>query len=161
LTISQFRKTRREATERTRQQVLRNAEEVCHYCGCQWASEADHVRPDSQGGAPAAGNLVAACFRCNHEKRGRTPAEWKRWRLDHGKAWPPRDCTTVIAELALGMALLDIGDLHSAIAAQDDRVLRHISDIHDRYHAGKPKTLETDRDSLLAVVAEFLAERVA
>jgi len=59
----------------------------CYYCGHRfepgknpYRRELDHVIPLSRGGAHALSNLVAACHRCNHQKRDRTLAEWvSRW----------------------------------------------------------------------------------
>jgi len=51
---------------------------ICLYCGERFrASEltCDHVIPKMQGGQDIWMNVVAACYRCNHRKGGRTPDE--------------------------------------------------------------------------------------
>ena len=50
----------------------------CQYCGRQFPEfklSLDHVVPKSQGGKLAWENVVAACFRCNVAKGGRTPRQ--------------------------------------------------------------------------------------
>ena len=50
----------------------------CQYCGCKAPLSDltyDHVVPRSRGGKTSWTNIVTACFRCNREKRDRTPAE--------------------------------------------------------------------------------------
>jgi 5-methylcytosine-specific restriction endonuclease McrA len=68
-----------------REVVLRDP---CAYCGAA-AVQIDHVIPRSQGGTDARRNFAAACKRCNAEKNGRTPEQWKAWRLTRGRSWPP------------------------------------------------------------------------
>ncbi len=49
---------------------------TCQYCGKKFPSEDltfDHVVPVAMGGQKRWDNIVAACFRCNHKKGGRTP----------------------------------------------------------------------------------------
>src|SRR2546428_11107866 len=51
---------------------------TCQYCGKKFVSEDltfDHVVPVANGGQKRWGNIVAACFHCNHKKSGRTPPE--------------------------------------------------------------------------------------
>lgn len=60
----------------------------CAYCGGA-ATDVDHIVPQSRGGAHRMGNLAPACGRCNSEKSNRTPEEWKAWRLQLGRCWPP------------------------------------------------------------------------
>lgn len=141
-----------------RRQILDNP---CHYCGAYWASEIEHVRPRTQGGADALGNLVAACWRCNAEKSGRTPAEWKAVRDDAGKPWPPANCEYVVLELAMSAGYTDAECelLERALSARDSRLFAVITEIHDRYHAGAPAPAEQDQRAMLAVAYEFAAER--
>jgi 5-methylcytosine-specific restriction endonuclease McrA len=50
----------------------------CQYCGRRFPTEDltfDHVVPVARGGVKKWDNIVTACFRCNHKKGGRTPAE--------------------------------------------------------------------------------------
>jgi 5-methylcytosine-specific restriction endonuclease McrA len=51
---------------------------TCQYCAKKFPSEDltfDHVVPVARGGQKRWDNIVAACFRCNHKKGGRTPEE--------------------------------------------------------------------------------------
>jgi len=48
----------------------------CVYCGAN-ATDLDHVRPLSRGGAHTEENLVAACGPCNKSKNARLLLEWK------------------------------------------------------------------------------------
>ena len=51
----------------------------CRFCGTQtggrWRPTIDHLIPKVIGGGNNIDNLVVACFRCNQQKRGRTPDE--------------------------------------------------------------------------------------
>ncbi|WP_285618353.1 HNH endonuclease [Kineosporia sp. NBRC 101677] len=58
----------------SRRALLTRDGHTCAYCGAR-ASTVDHVLPRSRGGADSWLNTVAACGRCNHRKRDRTPAE--------------------------------------------------------------------------------------
>jgi len=64
----------------------------CAYCGGT-ATAVDHVIPQSRGGAHEMRNLAPACTPCNTEKGNRTPEEWKAWRLNRGRTWPPLPVT--------------------------------------------------------------------
>ena len=49
---------------------------VCMYCGDQFSGKIltrDHIKPRSQGGQDAWGNVITACKACNNLKGGRTP----------------------------------------------------------------------------------------
>lgn len=46
----------------------------CGYCGGS-ANTVDHIHPKSQGGKTTWMNLVACCFRCNQQKKNRTPEQ--------------------------------------------------------------------------------------
>ena len=51
---------------------------TCQYCGKRFPTEDltfDHVVPVARGGRKKLDNIVTACFRCNHRKGGRTPAQ--------------------------------------------------------------------------------------
>jgi 5-methylcytosine-specific restriction endonuclease McrA len=66
----------------------------CQYCGKRPPTEDltfDHVVPVARGGQKRWDNIVAACFRCNHRKGGRTPAEagMKLIRLPKEPEWLP------------------------------------------------------------------------
>lgn len=58
----------------SRKGVLKRDAHSCAYCG-RHATTIDHVLPKSRGGAMAWLNLVAACARCNSNKKNRTPEE--------------------------------------------------------------------------------------
>lgn len=145
-------------TAKARREIL---EEPCHYCGAPWSSEIEHVRPRTQGGADAVGNLVAACYRCNHEKSGRTPAEWKAARLAEGKPWPPPNLTFVVPDLvaAAGFSDDECELLERALHARDSRLFAVISDVHRQHYAGTPGPVEQAQQALLAAAREFAAER--
>ena len=78
---------RRGITPRMRADILHD-DAVCTYCGIGDPSEVDHVVPVSRGGGLDPENLVAACWRCNGEKRDNTPEEWAERRLSDGQPWP-------------------------------------------------------------------------
>lgn len=60
---------------------------TCAYCGRRFQKDSkefsivvDHVVPLARGGDTVVGNLVAACWLCNHSKGERTPEQWQpRW----------------------------------------------------------------------------------
>lgn len=58
----------------SRRGLLRRDRNTCAYCGGH-ATTVDHVLPRSRGGDDSWSNTVAACPRCNHRKRDRTPLE--------------------------------------------------------------------------------------
>lgn len=58
----------------TRRGVLARDQHRCAYCPRR-ADTVDHVVPRSRGGKHRWENVVAACRRCNHRKRDRTPDE--------------------------------------------------------------------------------------
>lgn len=65
---------------RRRRQIFDEADGKCHYCATpltldgKWHVE--HKMPKALGGDNAPGNLVAACVKCNHEKRDKTDLEY-------------------------------------------------------------------------------------
>lgn len=62
----------------TRELLFRRDRMMCAYCGGVFRDEeltADHVHPESRGGAWSWTNLVAACRGCNSRKDNRTPEE--------------------------------------------------------------------------------------
>ena len=72
---------------------------VCTYCGeDNFRMTIDHVTPVSQGGTNDPANLTSACWPCNQEKLSFTLEEWKAWRAETGKPWPPQSKTAFIAE---------------------------------------------------------------
>jgi len=55
--------------------VLRRDDYTCGYCG-RTATTVDHIIPTSKGGGRRDWlNTVAACAKCNHKKRDRTPEQ--------------------------------------------------------------------------------------
>ena len=60
----------------------------CAYCGGV-ATEVDHVTPLARGGTDDLANVVPCCRRCNAEKSDMTPDEWRSWRIEEGRPWPP------------------------------------------------------------------------
>ncbi len=62
----------------TRRSVLIRDRETCQYCGAQPGRAhltIDHVVPRAQGGVTEWGNVVTACYDCNHRKGSRTPQQ--------------------------------------------------------------------------------------
>ncbi len=59
-----------------RASVLAASNYRCGYCGADGPFDLDHVIPVSQGGSHDEENLIAACWRCNRSKGGRTPEAW-------------------------------------------------------------------------------------
>lgn len=58
----------------SRKGVLKRDRHECAYCG-RHATTIDHVVPKSRGGEMCWTNLVAACVRCNANKKALTPNE--------------------------------------------------------------------------------------
>ena len=65
-----------------REKILEKSNGVCHYCGVDLRANhivangerkkklmtVDHVIPKSKGGSNRLYNLVASCYKCNHDK---------------------------------------------------------------------------------------------
>lgn len=49
----------------------------CFYCGSNESIQIDHVIPIARGGRHSIGNLVAACAKCNNQKKARFITEWR------------------------------------------------------------------------------------
>ena len=60
-----------------RLKVLDNGNAVCHWCGVNQATEADHLEPTDNGGTNDISNLVPACKPCN-ARRGQQYATQKQ-----------------------------------------------------------------------------------
>lgn len=61
-----------------RQKVFDRDDNTCQYCGdTKGPFQADHVIPESRGGAATEENLVCACLPCNRSKGAKTPEEWR------------------------------------------------------------------------------------
>ena len=67
-------------------EVWQKTDGVCSYCSTKLnpfdrrarnGFHIDHVIPRVQGGTSAIENLVPACAKCNGDKGGRTPEEWR------------------------------------------------------------------------------------
>ena len=74
------------ATERKKAQELKKSQwwknilgqGLCHYCGKKYSAKEltmDHVVPVARGGKSTKGNCVAACKKCNAEKKLHTPVD--------------------------------------------------------------------------------------
>lgn len=133
-------------------------DEQCRYCGAMWASQIDHVIPVAQGGSSTVSNLAHACLRCNAEKSGRTPAQWKDSRLGRGLSWPPPNCDAVLVEIMLPLDELDFLLVHRASVAEYPPITAAVYEIHDRYYAETPAPPETDRAELLAIATAYVTE---
>jgi hypothetical protein len=146
-------------SKKTTEDLLYRAAWICHYCGAPWAAVADHIRPAAQEGSRDLGNLVAACHRCNSQKSGKTPAEWKAWRLAQGMPWPPPNVADICHDFFKTIPEEHHEAVDLAYRAGDSRVW----DFHDRmvrrYHKGETPDFDRDRAELLPIVAEFMAER--
>ena len=62
----------------TKAKLLRRDRHTCAYCGDHFGErdlQAEHIVPDSRGGAYSWMNLVTACAPCNGRKGNRTPEE--------------------------------------------------------------------------------------
>lgn len=58
----------------SRKAVLLRDNYTCVYCS-KHATTVEHIIPRSRGGDSTFLNTAAACYRCNHSKRDRTPQE--------------------------------------------------------------------------------------
>lgn len=61
----------------TSQEKLKLYNSSCFYCGSKESIQIDHVIPIARGGRHSIGNLVAACARCNNQKKARYIMEWR------------------------------------------------------------------------------------
>jgi 5-methylcytosine-specific restriction endonuclease McrA len=57
------------AWRKIRERVLIRDGYCCQYCGSENATTVDHVQPISKGGTDEPDNLLAACTRCNYQKK--------------------------------------------------------------------------------------------
>lgn len=75
---------------RRRREVFEKSGGSCHYCNAALAIDGDwhveHQMPKALMGDDAMPNLVAACPKCNHEKRDRTAEEFAVMRNRKGAA---------------------------------------------------------------------------
>lgn len=83
LDLRDIRRARRHdplcAKRALKQATLRDCGRRCVYCAIALAPEAatlDHVYPRAHGGPDVAGNVVAACRRCNRMKADLLPSEF-------------------------------------------------------------------------------------
>jgi 5-methylcytosine-specific restriction endonuclease McrA len=79
---------REQKTYRIHREALFSWPHRCAYCGGR-ATAADHIVPRAQNGRHHYDNLAPACHRCNSQKSGHTPTQWKAWCEANGKPWPP------------------------------------------------------------------------
>ena len=61
------------------EELLRDYDGRCAYCGSTERIEADHRIPLCRGGSNEIGNIVPACRRCNRRKHRKTEAEFRAW----------------------------------------------------------------------------------
>ena len=61
----------------TNKEKLQLYASVCFYCGSNKSIQIDHVIPLARGGRHSIGNLVAACAKCNNQKKARYIMEWR------------------------------------------------------------------------------------
>ncbi|MGL4998014.1 MAG: HNH endonuclease [Cetobacterium sp.] len=58
----------------SKRNILERDKYICAYCG-NHADTVDHINPRCLGGVSSWDNVVAACFKCNSKKGGRTPEQ--------------------------------------------------------------------------------------
>jgi hypothetical protein len=135
---------------RVRREVL--AEALCHYCRGLWPNEVDHVQPVSRGGTDDRENLVAACHRCNWEKLDFTPEEWRAWRLETGRPWPPAPWHTALSNVltALDEATLQLGT--ALVAAGDPAYMAALTRIANEHHNGSGRPVADDAARLAVLI---------
>lgn len=71
----------KEGVEKLMHAVFVTPFQLCFYCSevvVKGRLHFDHVLPITKGGTHEPDNLVVSCPRCNHSKRERTLAEWKK-----------------------------------------------------------------------------------
>src|SRR5438045_8826063 len=76
--LTEYRHIPFERRSLSRKNILMRDHSCCQYCGQQFAPSEltlDHVVTRSRAGESTWDTLVAACTRCNHRKRNRTPPE--------------------------------------------------------------------------------------
>lgn len=106
--------------EAVRRDVLNEGH--CAYCGESFFPlTIDHITPISRGGTDSRSNLTAACSPCNFEKLDFTPDEWKAWRLETGKPWPPIGRSAVISQLIAANMPRYLADKAAEEAAQSNQ----------------------------------------
>jgi hypothetical protein len=131
----------RSITESERLAIL---DDPCHYCGSIYSDVVDHVDPVVQGGGVEDGNLVAACDRCNSEKSGRTPDQWRAWRIRRGYPWPPPNTDTLIFGAVATMTAAEHRELNVALTARDATARASLIAIRDRAWVGQDISAEAD-----------------
>lgn len=124
----------------------------CRYCDQRTfeVNEVDHVIPFSRGGSDDRENLVAACWRCNQEKRDMTPDEWRRWREHNGMPWPPPSWETILKFLSWMMPE-DMEPLADLIAAKDPDATRWWNDVVDECRRTGELSRDTEDAGLIAI----------
>lgn len=85
------------AKKRFREDIYKNWDHSCVYCG-DTATSLDHIVPRFKSGSSNRNNLVPACRRCNSNKASSKMEEWyqqqeffEQARLDRIKAWMSQD----------------------------------------------------------------------
>lgn len=132
---------------------------TCRYCEAPWASVIDHVIPVVQGGRSVIDNLAPACWRCNSQKSGRTPAQWKAWRVERGMAWPPPNCAVVLpAFLTLFLDDADKDLFLAAARAKYPPLWEAIDAYHDSIYLGEDGDLPDDAARLMSLAQQWRDE---
>lgn len=87
----------------------------CAYCGDLMPTQVDHVMPRSRGGSDERDNLAPACKWCNMEKSDFTPEEYRAWREESGRGWPPQSpsdfLTGLLADLRARYPDVDLAEV--------------------------------------------------
>lgn len=78
----------------TSKEKLKLYKSPCFYCGSKVSIQLDHVIPIARGGRHSIGNLVAACAKCNNQKKARYIMEWRL-----GMSGPRRKVEVIEREL--------------------------------------------------------------
>lgn len=132
----------------------------CHYCEQPFPSEVDHLLPVIQGGTNHLDNLVAACHRCNAEKSGMTPSQWRVWRIDRGRPWPPPSRSDALPGLLREIEFLDQLALWNATRAREAVTMAALDAYGDRVWLGRDGTIEDEAARVLAAL-DGVEERLA
>lgn len=66
-------------SQRDWDRLLRRYRGACAYCGSKDQVTMEHVVPVSRGGRHGIGNVLPACWPCNHSKSNKLLVEWRRF----------------------------------------------------------------------------------
>lgn len=77
--MMRFKRKKREIPSRIKLELARKFGRVCQYCGKETDTPcADHIVPESNGGAMEPGNFTLACKACNSAKHNRSLEAFRR-----------------------------------------------------------------------------------